>query len=202
MREFDSFEATCEYHHDGAPQGLGCWHWAIQVRITSTIFHCFAYTIYRYEFVDGLDSSVDGLDSLLKLCHIGYYIMPYLGHHVTVIRILNAPPPPTTPQTFEIYLTPLAFFCLFKHQQFWSIVIIPLKRHTKGTHLNIRWAYIQLYQVSASGFILVSVNKAMVQSVPWKPNNYLVEELWLVLHLPPLKRKKPGTSLLLQSFVG
>ena len=28
---------------------------------------------YPYEFVDGLDLSADGLDSLVKFCHIGYY---------------------------------------------------------------------------------------------------------------------------------
>ena len=29
--------------------------------------------IYRYGFVDGLELLADGLDSLLKLCHLDYY---------------------------------------------------------------------------------------------------------------------------------
>ena len=34
----------------------------------------FPATLYiRYGFVDGLDLSADGLDSLLKLCHLDYY---------------------------------------------------------------------------------------------------------------------------------
>ena len=38
-----------------------------------TLFHHFVRTIYRYGFVDGLGLSADGLDSLLKLCHVDYY---------------------------------------------------------------------------------------------------------------------------------
>ena len=38
-----------------------------------TLFRHFVCTKYRYGFVNGLDLSADGLDSLLKLCHLDYY---------------------------------------------------------------------------------------------------------------------------------
>ena len=38
-----------------------------------TLFRHFVCTKYRYGFVDGLDLSANGLDSLLKLCHLVYY---------------------------------------------------------------------------------------------------------------------------------
>ena len=54
---------------------------------TNTLFRHFVCTIYRCRFVYGLDLSADRLDSLLKQCHLVYYLIPYLGYHVTVIRI-------------------------------------------------------------------------------------------------------------------
>ena len=76
---------------------IGCWHWAI--RTTSTV--PFSATLYRYGFVDGLDLSADGLDSLLQLCHLDYYNtvfrLPCYMLRLSLLHasyVLNAPPPP------------------------------------------------------------------------------------------------------------
>ena len=85
-----------------------------------TLFHHFVCTIYRYGFVDGFNLSADGLDSLLKLCHLDYYntvfrlpCYSYWNKRLLSFKRPPRPPPAAPPDPWNLINAPGVYYIIY-----------------------------------------------------------------------------------------